>query len=64
MESEKMVWLHATDIESGLRQSVQVPKCFLQGIPSAEPYRTDFIAKLHNLVIEYGGLSRGIYELF
>jgi hypothetical protein len=56
---EKMVWLQGIDIESGLRRSVQVPRCFLYGIPSVEPYRTDFIEKLHTLALDYEGLSRG-----
>lgn len=54
MESNKKMekimnieWLHATDIESGERVSVQVPKIKLRGLPRKEPARTHFIARLH-----------------
>jgi hypothetical protein len=43
-----MEWLHATDIESGERVSVQVPKIKLRGLPRKEPARTHFIARLHS----------------
>jgi hypothetical protein len=44
---EQLEWLHATDIESGVRTSVQVPKILLRGLPRKEPARSKFIQRLY-----------------
>ena len=49
---EEMEWLHATDIESGERTSVQVSKSSLQGLPANEPERTNFIKWLHDVALK------------
>jgi len=49
-----MEWLHATDVETGERTSVQVPKASLRGLPRKEPARTKFIARLHEDAMNKG----------
>ena len=48
---EIMEWLHATDVETGERTSVRVPKVLLRGCPCKEPARTNFIARLHEAAL-------------
>ena len=50
--NEKLEWLHATDIESGERTSVQVPKVLLRGLPRKEPARSKFIKRLHDAALK------------
>lgn len=52
--SVRMEWLHATDVETGERTSVQVPKASLRGLPRKEPARTKFIARLHEDAMNKG----------